>query len=274
MTACPNTISYGGGVQSTGLLVLAARGLIDYRVALFANTGDDSEHPATIAYIRDVARPYADEHGLEVHELRRTRANGEPFPTLLERITDLGLRSVPIPVRMSEKGVPASRSCTADYKGETLARWRSRHGATEEHPARVAIGFSTDESERVNKRKAAAWESVEYPLLDLGLSRLDCENLIRDAGLPVPPKSACWFCPWRKLAGWRDMKRDEPDLFRRAVLVESILSTKSRLAGSGPVYMTPQGWKHDAPLDVVVGEGVQGSLFEGPESCDDGACWT
>lgn len=43
-------ISYGGGVQSTALLVLAASGRIDFRTFLFANVGDDSEHNATLVY--------------------------------------------------------------------------------------------------------------------------------------------------------------------------------------------------------------------------------
>jgi hypothetical protein len=274
LDTCPDTISYGGGVQSTALLVLACQERIDFRHAVFANTGDDSEHPDTIAFVRDVAIPYAAEHGVTVHEIRRTRKDGTPFPTLLERITDLDLRSVPIPVRMSKAGVPASRSCTADYKGQALAKWRSERGATAENPTRVAIGFSTDEAHRANKKKGAAWEQIEYPLLDLNLRRTDCEQIIRDAGLDVPPKSACWFCPWRNLAGWREMKRAEPDLFRKAVMVEAILSTKSKLAGSGPVYMTDQGWKHSVPLDEIVGEGTQGALFDGPETCEEGACWT
>jgi 3'-phosphoadenosine 5'-phosphosulfate sulfotransferase (PAPS reductase)/FAD synthetase len=71
-------ISYGGGVQSTALLVLAAQGEIDYPVALFANTGDDSEHPATIRYLREVATPYADAHGIELVELQRASDEREP----------------------------------------------------------------------------------------------------------------------------------------------------------------------------------------------------
>ena len=69
-------ISYGGGVQSTALLVLAAQGEIDYPVALFANTGDDSEHPATIRYLRDVAAPFAAAHGIELVELQRRKRDG------------------------------------------------------------------------------------------------------------------------------------------------------------------------------------------------------
>jgi hypothetical protein len=55
----PRVVSYGGGVQSNALLVLAAQGRIDYRRFLFANVGDDSEHPATLRYVRDVALPSA-----------------------------------------------------------------------------------------------------------------------------------------------------------------------------------------------------------------------
>ena len=45
------TVSYGGGVQSTALLVLAAQRQIDYSIFLFANVGDDSENPATLRYL-------------------------------------------------------------------------------------------------------------------------------------------------------------------------------------------------------------------------------
>ena len=54
-------VSYGGGVQSTALLVLAAQGRVDFRVFLMANTGDDSEHPATLRYVRVVAVPVGTE---------------------------------------------------------------------------------------------------------------------------------------------------------------------------------------------------------------------
>ena len=43
--------SYGGGVQSTAMLVLAAQRIIDFPLFLFANVGDDSEHPASLRYV-------------------------------------------------------------------------------------------------------------------------------------------------------------------------------------------------------------------------------
>ena len=51
-------------------------------------------------------------------------------------------------------------------------------------------GFSTDEVHRCNRKKAQPYEIPDYPLIDLRMSRGDCQQLIADAGLPVPPRSA------------------------------------------------------------------------------------
>src|SRR4051794_34986608 len=94
------TISYGGGVELTALLVLAAKQRIDFRVFLFANVGADSEDPATLEYVERYARPYAAAHGIALQELHRVRRDGTT-ETLYGRLTKPGSRSLPIPVRMS-----------------------------------------------------------------------------------------------------------------------------------------------------------------------------
>ncbi|MFC7865544.1 hypothetical protein ACFU5B_17190 [Streptomyces murinus] len=63
-------------MQSTALLVLAARREIEYPTFLFANVGDDSEHPSTLAYVREVALPYATRAGLDLQHLERRRRDG------------------------------------------------------------------------------------------------------------------------------------------------------------------------------------------------------
>lgn len=47
-----NVFSFGGGVQSTAVLVLQATGRLprDYDHFVFANVGNDSEHPDVINY--------------------------------------------------------------------------------------------------------------------------------------------------------------------------------------------------------------------------------
>jgi hypothetical protein len=74
-------------------LVLAATGRIDFPVFLFANTGNDSEDPATLDYLQRYAKPYAGTNGIELHELHRIRRDGS-IETLHGRLTREGSRVV------------------------------------------------------------------------------------------------------------------------------------------------------------------------------------
>lgn len=260
------TISWGVGVQSTALVVLAAQGHIDYRVALFANVGDDSEDPLTLAYFRDHARPWAESHGIEVHELKRRTRDGQ-VETLLGRITKPGARSMVIPVRRSMGGPPMSRSCTADFKARVLQKWLKGQGATAGDPATVAIGISTDEVQRISGKAGAPHERIEYPLIDLDLDRSACAQIIVDAGLPPAPASSCWFCPFHRPQTWAELRRDRLHLFDQAVALESHMTAVQ----GAPVYLTRFG----VPLDYAVAT-AQDTLPwpDGPEGCDSGHCWT
>lgn len=266
-------ISYGGGVQSTALVVLAGLGEIDYPVALFSNVGDDSEDPRALAYVEEHARPWADAHGITLHEIYRRRRDGSPAPTLYQELMRPDSRSIGIPVRMSNRA-PGNRSCTADYKIRPVQRWLREHKATRANPAHVAVGFSTDELERASNRTRAPYEIVEYPLLDLRLSRSDCGRIITDAGLPLPPKSACYFCPYQRPARWAERRRDQPDLFWKAAELEQVLMDRREMLGKDPVYLTEKA----RPLPDAIAE-AQTPLFdvddyEGPDGCGGSSCFT
>lgn len=305
----PRIVAYGGGVQSNALLVLSARGVLPYKTFLFANVGDDSEDPATLDYVRDVAMPYASEHGLTIHELRKYRvksvASGEAgtVETLWGRMMKEDSDSLPIPVYMDPTRTPMGRTCTGGFKVQVMASWLKARGVSKDNPAEIALGISTDEIERANAKKANPWERLVYPLLDLGLSRTSAASLIVEEKLPEPPKSACFFCPYRPLSSFREMKRARPELFEKAVELETRLRERraqrpckggGELAvkgacphckkgfvavpdgrvpehGRSAVYLTRFG----KPLEEAVGEGTQGNLFaEGPEECDSGHCFT
>ena len=212
MTASLRVASSGGGVQSTAMLVLSAQHQIDFPVHLFSNVGDDSEHPATLAYVREIAMPYATKNGIELVELRSRPKGSER--TLYQKLIDPDGRSVGIPVRMAS-GAPGRRQCTADYKIRRIASHLKQRGATAENPAIVALGISRDEYQRMRTDSGIAWERLAYPLIDLELDRSACIGIIERAGLPVPPKSSCYFCPFHSLDTWRKQRRDEPELFSR-----------------------------------------------------------
>lgn len=261
-------ISYGGGVQSTALVVLAAQGRIGpVDAALFSNVGDDSEHPATLSYVREVAIPWGVEHGVDVVEIRRQLRDGTEL-TLRQALERPESRRIEIPLRMAN-GSPGNRACTPEWKINVVRRWCREHGSSKRAPADVLIGFSTDEVERVGNGREHPAERKVYPLLDLGLSRTDCMRLIADAGLPVPTKSSCYFCPYRSPTNFAEMRRDEPALFAAAADVERAANrTRDRL-GKDHVFLT----RFAVPLEDAITE-AGATLFDGPEQCDDGYCWT
>jgi hypothetical protein len=265
--------SFGGGQQSMASLALAAQKRIDFRTFLFANVGVDSEHPATLRYIEEYAKPYAAEHGIELVELRRVGQRGEQagqVRTLYGDLTREESRSIGIPVHLNGGG-PGNRQCTDRYKITVIARELARRGATEEDPAEVGIGISLDEIHRANNRVKIPHERVVYPLLDLGLRRTDCHRIIRDAGLPVPPKSSCWFCPMHRPEDWHNLRREEPALFAKACDLEAQLVRRREVLGKDPAYLTGLG----RPLAEAIPDGVDLlPLYEGDGACDSGWCMT
>ncbi|MET8571840.1 phosphoadenosine phosphosulfate reductase [Streptomyces sp. NPDC004783] len=213
--------SYGGGQQSNAALVLSAQGLLPYKKFLFCNVGDDSEDPRTLEYVRNVAIPYAERHGLEIVELRRVMKRTGEERTLYQQVMRPS-RTIDIPMRM-DNGAPGNRNCTKDQKLLVILRELARMGATEAAPATVGVGISLDEMHRATNRRRSPIERITYPLLEMGLRRTDCQRIILEAGLPLPPKSACWFCPMKRPEEWQNLRRERPDLFAKACHLEATL---------------------------------------------------
>lgn len=263
------SFSYGGGVQSTAALVLAAQGKIDFTLFLFSNVGDDSEYPATLKYVNDIAMPYAKANGIDLRELRHIRKDGTEA-TIYKKLTREGSRSTGIPIYLEGSGAPGRRSCTSDFKIRRIAVMLRRLGATKTNPAVVGLGISLDEYQRMRTDSGDPTQTLEYPLIDLRLTRQDCVKIIEQAGLPVPPKSSCWFCPFHRIPTWQALKRNEPELFIKAVELEKILSDRSdAVLGRGKVFLT----RKMIPLDQAIGD--QLDMFEeSDDMCESGYCHT
>ena len=256
--------SFGCGVQSMAALVLAARREIDYPLFLFANVGADSENPETITYYTETAVPYAADNGIELVELHKVRRDGSRV-TLLEHIRTAN-RSVPIPMRMSN-GAPGNRQCTGDFKIAVVAKELKRRGASRADPAAVGLGISLDEFRRARADSRVPHETLEYPLIDRRMTRADCVTVIRDAGLPVPPKSACYFCPFQSPASFQRMRHDHPSRFQVVVGIEWLLTNRRQQLGKDAVYMTRFG----RPLDEVTSDQMTLDLDDWDAECD-GVC--
>lgn len=255
--------SFGGGVQSVAALVLAAQGKIDYRILVFSNVGNDSENPDTITYFKKHALPFAYQNGLLLQEVRRHPRSGED-ETLLQWLTKPS-KTIGIPVRMAN-GAPGNRTCTETYKIRVVAKWLKEHGASPKYPAVLGMGISLDEFQRMRNSSGYKHYAQEYPLIQLGLTRDNCRQLIIDAGLPVPPKSSCWFCPYHRLSEWEEIRRTKPRLFQQAVDLEKLLNTRRRQLGRDAVYLSSKR----KPLEEAIGE----SLVDTDDAtCDSGYCF-
>lgn len=201
-------LSFGAGVQTTALLVLIVEGRWPQPdVILFADTG--AEHEGTYHYLSTISEPYA-----LAHALRIIRLGPEWRTPHYQR----DLEGYCLEHRM----LPGTwvRWCTNHYKVQAIARYRRQiMNATCAQPIESWIGISCEEQHRAIL-SVDPTEVKRYPLIELGLNRTDCEGVIRAAGLPVPPKSGCWFCPFQRQARWHQLKRERPDLFDRALKLE------------------------------------------------------
>ncbi len=242
-----NAYSNGGGVQSIAALVLAAEKKIAFNLFLFANVGEDSENPDTLKYMEQYAMPFAQQNGIEMIELRKIRKDGSR-DTLYGRITNPKLNFIGIPVRMST-GFPASRACTQDFKIRVIDKELARRGVTKDSPANVGIGFSMDEIQRMSPDdpKFPRIHKV-YPLIDLRLNRNDCLKIIQGAGLPVPPKSSCYFCPFHSVRAWIELRDKQPELYAKSVELEQFINTRRAKKQQNSIFSSDKL----VPLDKMV----------------------
>lgn len=264
--------SFGGGVQSVAVMVLQVTGRITpYDAFVFANVGADSEHPATLAYLEAVVKPYAAANGLTLVEAQKT-TRGEP-ETLLEYLNRLPA-SVPIPVWL-QSGAPGRRMCTTDFKIAVVDHWIRAQGVSR---AVVGMGISLDEYQRA---RDTDWHTEhngvvfgfakrrEYPLLEARMTRHDCLNVIAAAGLPEPPRSACWFCPFTSRSRWIERKRTEPELFARAVALEETLNERRARLGRDRAYLH----RDLRPLAEAVPDQLPLFPDDTGSDCDSGYCF-
>jgi len=259
--------SSGGGVQSTAALILSARGEINFPVHVFANTGDDSENPDTLFYVRNVLMPYAQQHRLTLVETAKRWKGTGPIDTLLTALYRRP-RSVPIPMR-GHTGAPGRRACTVDWKIRVVDKWIAEHGGRG-YNVFVGLGITVDEIQRARTHDPTAtrgfMKHIVYPFVDLNLTRDDCIDIIADEGLPRPPRSACWFCPYHSPAYWLELRETRPELFRRAAKLEHDINAKR-----GAKCHEEMRWLHRAlcPLEEAVSLSTQD---DGLDNCESGYC--
>ena len=233
-------LSLGAGVQSTALLVLSALGLCGCPRADCAIFADTQDEPAWVYDHLKTLTAWAAERGLPVHVASRGCLSAD----VLDRLSRKKARFAAIPAWTRGRDGRAAhlqRQCTREYKVEPLERkvrellgYRKRQRTR--HKVACLLGISTDEVVPV-KPSRTPWVTNLFPLVDAGLSRDDCAHVIREAGLPVPERSACVFCPYHDDRYWASLLKRHPEEFARASAFDLAIRDMRATGIGQPVYL-------------------------------------
>ena len=208
-----NTISYGGGTNSTAMLVgMWERGIRpDY--ITFADTG--GEKPNTYSHIEQMQKWLSERAFPEIKTVFKVYQNGERDLLEGQCLKQKTLPSI----------VYGFKACSARYKiapqdkyfnslPEIQAHWKKGGKVTK------WIGYDTGESHRVKVDRTDDKYDFYHPLVEWGWDRDDCIAAIERAGLKQPGKSSCFFCPSMKYNEIRELAAVYPELAARAVEME------------------------------------------------------
>ena len=217
-------LSYGGGVNSTAMLLLLYDEGQEFE-SIYVDHGCD--WPETKEYVRMISEKY-------------------PITILTPQVEGFSnLHAYADHYKMIPSRV--KRWCSDKFKVRVINQYV-------EKPCFSLIGFSTDEAHRAKISYEDGAEN-RFPLLEREIDRNQCKEIIKKHGLPVPDRSHCWFCPFQRVGEWKKLRRKHPDLYCKAKHLENQEIEARRKIGKAPLYLEKK------PLDKVVKEAEE-VLFE------------
>jgi len=151
-------ISFSGGVESTTMCMLYGKGA----KAIWCDTG--AEHEEMYKRIDEVESALIDLHEGDFKLIRVWNEREQ------------GLEKYAQKAKYMPSG--QARYCTRMFKIEPIDDFLSEQGECE-----LMIGFNLDEEGRTGNLEMKSNVTYTYPLIDDGLTREDCEQILREHGL-------------------------------------------------------------------------------------------
>lgn len=249
--------SYGGGTQSVALAVLVAQGKLPKpeRIVM-ADTG--REKSITWRYTEQHVKPILARVGLELEIAPHTLSTVDLYSQkkgglLIPAFTSTG--------RMDT-------FCSNEWKQRVVRRYLASKGYGTKRPVTLWLGMSMDELGRM-KPSGLGWLEHAWPLIwDLKISREECRQIVVGAGLPDPPKSACWMCPFTSNSEWQRIKLEDAEDWKAAVTLDKEVRARDR---TNDVYLHRSGVPLDE-ADLSVPDKPPLPMFGDIEDCDSGYC--
>ena len=248
----PKFVSYGGGVNSTAMLVLLKSQQIRPDYILFADTGGEQPHTYTYLELVDQWLKSIDFPAITTVRYKGT----DRYQTLEEDC-------------LANKALPSKAygygKCSAKYKVQPQQEFIKQIRALKLEAATIPyvldpqtsnfykslfssltqrylnfVGIHAGETKRLigknGKLKTVETKDylTRYPLIENNIYQNHCIALIQAVGLPVPKKSSCFFCPSMRPTEILQLKQDYPDLYERALAIEKAgMETAHTLKGLG-----------------------------------------
>ena len=254
----PVILSYGGGTQSIAICILIAQGRLPKpeRIIIADTSRESSE-----------TWQYTDRHVSPV--LESVNLKVEVAPHSLATVDLYRNGDLLIPAFLAPQGAMPG-FCSNEWKERVLRRYLRQQGYGPKKPVEKWLGISLDEVGRA-KPSCVKWCSNNWPLLYIhepALTRSDCIKIVKEAGLPDPPKSSCWHCPYKRNAQWRNTRDNFPEDWEKAVALDAEIRQNPKFSN---VYL------HDSrlPLDQAdLGQSDTPSdpLMGDVAHCDSGYC--
>jgi 3'-phosphoadenosine 5'-phosphosulfate sulfotransferase (PAPS reductase)/FAD synthetase len=199
-------LAFGGGVNSVALYLLMKQEGIKFE-AIYSDHGCD--WPITGSYVKYFSERYP---------LTILRPDVQGQSNLYDYCWDREM----IPSRLS-------RWCTDKFKIRAMHKYMDK-------PAMVHLGIDAGESHRAKVSTQTGSEN-RFMLVEYDIDRQGCVDIIKKAGLFVPVKSGCWFCPFQRKAEWIKLRSEKPDLFRRSIELEHRCNHKRWLNGKKEIHL-------------------------------------
>ena len=241
----PTIISYGGGVNSTALVIAMVKTEQAFDAVIFADTGGEKD--STYATVQRLSGWLVSNGHPEIIQVKKAESLEE---YCLER-------------KMLPSLAYGFKQCSGDYKIKPIHNWvKNWQPAIEcwngKEKVIKCIGFDSGSQDQMRAKKFRDDYSgkyhLRYPLIEMQLDRKLCETLIKNEGMEVPEKSCCFFCPAHRRHEIIEMSKKHPDLFARAVAIEEAAKeTLTTVKGLGRQY----SWK-----TLVENDAMQSSLFQ------------
>lgn len=259
-------VTYGGGTNSTAMIIgMVKQGIMpDY--ILFSDTG--GERPDTYDFIERFSDWLKENGAVPVTKLHYTTDSGKTLTLEQDCLEHKSLPAIAYGFKScSEKFKTrvANKFCNNDTKCQKV--WKSGDKIDK------YIGYDAGETKRVECHKAYDLTDKKYknhyPLYEWGWTRERCVEEILSVGLPKPGKSSCFFCPSMKKSEIEDLWKRYPDLFERAVKMEANAAPSlDKIKGLG------RNWSWTDYHNIKINEPEQLTIFDFTEQMISCGCLT